>query len=452
MIKRRTVDNTKWCCFLLFFSVFAMYHIVMTEQQGGDAMMFFSKALDGRSLSEYLIYRYYNWTSRVLIEVLVVFFSYHMRLFIIADFAVILILYSVVLRVTAEDSVFLVTGLFILYPFTEMASAGWLATLINYLFPLAACVLAYYPLDRIHRGEKVSRGMMALSCLSALFGCNQEQFCLLYLGYLVYYGFRFVLKDPQRSGRFLYLAQLCIAFLSLLNVLVCPGNHMRSVSETITWMPDFVQYNMIDKAVMGFNSTMMYLLNKSLVFAVFLVLLFVLTVVKSGAYPAKKRAVLRIIGIAPVLLLFAFQFCSSFFPVPFSYDYLSPVKMPNPVNWSSATSYVPFVVLAALLCCILLTLLHLGNDVYTGLEYSMLFLLGLASRVVMGFSPTIYASGVRTFMPLYAVLIVLTVKVFADNREYFRRNGALHAILRAVFGGLVAMSAVYNIWAVSRIG
>lgn len=452
MIKRRTVDNAKWCCFLLLFSVFAMYHIVMTEQQGGDAMMFFSKALDGHSLSEYLIYRYYNWTSRVLIEVLVVFFSYHMRLFIIADFAVILMLYLVVLRVTAEGSVFLVTGLFILYPFTEMASAGWLATLINYLFPLAACVLAYYPLDRIHRGEKVSRGMMVLSCLSALFGCNQEQFCLLYLGYLVYYGFRFVLKDPQRSGRFLYLAQLCIAFLSLLNVLVCPGNHMRSVSETITWMPDFVQYNMIDKAVMGFNSTMMYLLNKSLVFAVFLVLLFVLTVVKSGAYPAKKRAVLRIFGIAPVLLLFAFQFCSSFFPVPFSYDYLSPVKMPNPVNWSSVTSYVPFVVLAALLCCILLTLLHLGNDVYTGLEYSMLFLLGLASRVVMGFSPTIYASGVRTFMPLYSVLIVLTVKVFADNREYFRRNGALHAILRDAFGGLVALSAVYNIWAVSRIG
>ncbi len=452
MIKRRTVDNTKWCCFLLLFSVFAMYHIFMTEQQGGDAMMFFSKALDGHSLSEYLIYRYYNWTSRLLIEVLVVFFSYHMRLFIIADFAVILILYLVVLRVTAEDSVFLVTGLFILYPFTEMASAGWLATLINYLFPLAACVLAYYPLDRIHRGEKVSRGMMALSCLSALFGCNQEQFCLLYLGYLVYYGFRFVLKDPQHSGRFLYLAQLCIAFLSLLNVLVCPGNHMRSVSETITWMPDFVQYNMIDKAVMGFNSTMMYLLNKSLVFAVFLVLLFVLTVVKSGAYPAKKRAVLRIFGIAPVLLLFAFQFCSTFFPVPFSYDYLSPVKMPNPVNWSSVTSYVPFVVLAALLCCILLTLLHLGNDVYTGLEYSVLFLLGLASRVVMGFSPTLYASEERTFMPLYAMLIVLTVKVFTDNREYFRRNGALHAILRDVFGGLVALSAVYNIWAVSRIG
>ena len=452
MIKRRTVDNTKWCCFLLLFSVFAMYHIFMTEQQGGDAMLFFSKALDGHSLSEYLIIRYCNWTSRLLIEVLVVFFSYHMRLFIIADFAVILILYLVVLRVTAEDSVFLVTGLFILYPFTEMASAGWLATLINYLFPLTACVLAYYPLDRIHRGEKVSRGMMALSCLSALFGCNQEQFCLLYLGFLVYYGFRFVLKDPQRSGRFLYLAQLCIAFLSLLNVLVCPGNHMRSVSETITWMPDFVQYNMIDKAVMGFNSTMMYLLNKSLVFAVFLVLLFVLTVVKSGAYPAKKRAVLRIFGIAPVLLLFAFQFCSTFFPVPFSYDYLSPVKMPNPVNWSSVTSYVPFVVLAALLCCILLTLLHLGNDVYTGLEYSVLFLLGLASRVVMGFSPTIYASGLRTFMPLYAALIVLTVKVFTDNREYFRRNGALHAILRDVFGGLVALSAIYNIWAVSRIG
>ena len=55
-------------------------------------------------------------------------------------------------------------------------------------------------------------------------------------------------------------------------------------------------------------------------------------------------------------------------------------------------------------------------------------------------------------MPLYAVLMVLTVKVFTDNREYFRRNGALHAILRDVFGGLVALSAVYNIWAVSRIG
>ena len=82
----------------------------------------------------------------------------------------------------------------------------------------------------------------------------------------------------------------------------------------------------------------------------------------------------------------------------------------------------------------------------------MLFLLGLASRVIMGFSPTIYASSLRTFMPLYAVLMVLTVKVFTDNREYFRRNGALHAILRDAFGGLVALSAVYNIWAVSRIG
>ena len=69
------------------------------------------------------------------------------------------------------------------------------------------------------------------------------------------------------------------------------------------------------------------------------------------------------------------------------------------------------------LVCVLYTLFLLIKD-KRKLGLSLMALsLGLGTRMVMGFSPTVWASGYRTFYILFVSLIVVTYLIINDNVE-----------------------------------
>ena len=78
----------------------------------------------------------------------------------------------------------------IMYPFIDMSTAGWRATMLNYWWPLfTLLVLAYY-LKKVMQGKTLRIYEYIISIIFAIFTCNHEQtatvLLILFLGVSAY--------------------------------------------------------------------------------------------------------------------------------------------------------------------------------------------------------------------------------------------------------------------------
>ena len=52
-----------------------------------------------------------------------------------------------------------------------------------------------------------------------------------------------------------YLLQTALTLLCFVYILACPGNAIRSASETATWLPEFASYSLFKKIELGVTVT-----------------------------------------------------------------------------------------------------------------------------------------------------------------------------------------------------
>ena len=81
----KKLTKKEYLPFWFFAGVQLIYHWMMREGPGTDAMWFFRNQLDAYSLKDYLTIRYHGWSSRLVIEAALVYVSRHMRLYKLLD-------------------------------------------------------------------------------------------------------------------------------------------------------------------------------------------------------------------------------------------------------------------------------------------------------------------------------------------------------------------------------
>ena len=74
-----------------------------------------------------------------------------------------------------------------------------------------------------------------------------------------------------------------------------------------------------------------------------------------------------------------------------------------------------YIIWAALVCMIMMTILLLQDNIRMLIVSLVLLGTGTASRLVMGFSPTVYASGTRTFTVMYFCIIAVACYIFSNS-------------------------------------
>ena len=80
----------------------------------------------------------------------------------------------------------------LIYPIVLMNGAGWAATTINYMWPLATGLFALIPIRKIWDEEKIKFWQYPLYIIAMIFATNQEQVCAILLGtYLLFTVFIF---------------------------------------------------------------------------------------------------------------------------------------------------------------------------------------------------------------------------------------------------------------------
>ena len=376
-----------------------LWHAVLSTNVGDD-MVYFKTLLDGNSsLGEILAHRYETWSSRMVIEAVLIPLVHCPLLWKILDiviFTSLPVLLGGLLGVTGCGRWF-VTGLVLLYPFADLASAGWIATTTNYLWPLWGVLVIGMVLKQLRCGRKVPVWEATAALLACAYAGSQEQAAVLLLLLLGMEVLHYI--SEKRMKQPLLYALCGIDIISLVYILSCPGNAIRSAQEMAGRMPEFADFTFAEKLYMGLaNVERIFIAELDPVYCVVAAVLVLLVYRKTGDY---RKTLLA--GI-PALLLFGQAVVRVSHP-SLKKVFVRPEQTTH-WDWHALVTYMPLVFLVLSVFGILYALWQLADGAWKHYLWTAFLLAGgFATGVVMGFSPTIYASADRPYLYLYFVLI-----------------------------------------------
>lgn len=442
----------KYLPLLIFAVVQAVYHILMTEPEGSDAMWFFRNQLDAYSLKDYLTIRYETWASRIFIEAVLVYVSRNILLWKILDWAFWVFLAWAFIGLFPEEKQetagYLVIAFLLFYPMWDLRTAGWIATSVNYSWPLALGVFSLHGTVRAFYGKKTSVGMWILYGLAALYGANMEQMSAVilavnFLAILYFIGE----KRPVREYGSAIIGFL-IAAAEFVFIMTCPGNAARKSQEIINWMPNFDSYNILEKVSMSFVDTMHHLVaSGNLMYLCYMILLAILVFRKTECIGSRLAAV---IPVALNVWFVAFPgMLEEYFPT--LAKLLDKNAFINGSNYHIAANYIPTVLYLLLIGCMLVSLVTVCESYFELFAQTILLALGLATRLIMGFTPTIYVSQERTFFYLYMVLGVSAVYLILGNHKLLQEKKNSYEMWKLAGACLMVVGVIVNLVEIGSI-
>jgi hypothetical protein len=390
----------------------------------GDDLQF-SKVTLG--FGEWISRRYMEWSSRVMIESVMYFVAKHFLLWKVLDAFMLSVLYYFFVKIFSEkvDAKNCLIGALclLLYPFSHMGSAGYMATTLNYLWPLAFAFVAGYSMKKSTLGLKTKSWEYPVYIFSLLFASSQEQMCVFLFGMLVLLLLFDFIQRKEKKLNVTLLVYLCLVSGVLLSHLLCPGISIRFEREVQQWWPDYAAVGFFQKVQLAFSSTLShYVFTRDVVFISFCVMLYF-------SIRAQYRSIVcRGIGIIPLAVSLFFGIgetrLAGIIDISKWTYYNHAPGMINEDNLKNIYTYEPLILLAIVVVCVLAGMYMCFKDDLNKLLLSVsLLLLGFATRGVMAFSPTLWVSGTRTFIFLYFSLLICTflfyqkIRTVKDKRE-----------------------------------
>lgn len=398
---------------------------------GGDDTVFLAYSQEeGFSLIPWLAERYMTWSSRTAIEaVLMLMVNLPAFVWRVADSLVVVIGAAALTRLLERKEYreyysFFISLMFLALPYSYMSLAGWIATSLNYMWPLAFGLVAVYPVRKYIDGERMHLpgGILCTVCL--IFAGSSEQMAFVLLASYGCFGVYLLLGKAKRLiwQRYkYYLLQTALTLLCFVYILACPGNAIRSVSETATWLPEFASYSLFKKIELGVTVTIKSIFIQENIG--FLVMTFLLAAL---IWQYRKNWGCRIMALIPAFIMLVFteirQLLGS------NHPFLN-------LNTIEGIGLI-------LVCGIVL----LDSYILMGKSPQFLLVSGvyaaaLATKAVIGFSPTIYTSGERTSWVM-DVLFLGCVAVLLSKWDF--KNKQANIILSMALLFVCAPSILLN--------
>ena len=263
-IKKFLTENGRTAILILFLLELLISIFITPNQYDDD---FFIEKATGNIIS-FVGSRYYDWTSRVLIEFLLCsVLKISKYLWILLEAIMVAIcgysISKVFIKDNKNENNFILLFMVLIYPLNVMASAGWAATTVNYMWPLAMCLYSLIPIRKIWDNEKIKPHEFILCTLALLFAGNQEQTCAILAGTYILFTIFMIIRDKKIHPYIIIQDILIIA--SLVFILTCPGNYVRNNQEIVESFKDIGTLNILDKISLGLTSTIGLLVGKTMV-------------------------------------------------------------------------------------------------------------------------------------------------------------------------------------------
>ena len=407
----KTLEYIKKHIFILYIILFIIMLIKhFNIQLGiGDDPWFLEQSKQG--LLAYTQGRINVWTSRNIIEAcMLILLNMNANVWIILDSLMFLLIYYSIRKIvgiknSSNDSILsiLLLIVIVLFPFNMFGSAGWYATTLNYIWPLALGLYTLSFVKDMVNSIKPKPYEYLLVILSSLYATNQEQMCalifgfsVLALGYCIY---------SKRSLSPLVILIFIISLGMLAYHGLCPGNAARKLVETAEYFPTYESFNLLDKLTLGILSTV----SVGLVDPVYVVYIIVpvLLYVNYINHGSKKYNYILIIM---TLIDLTISVCDKLKSLPvleniynLFYPYMYSLEK---INYMDIKIFIIILLFVVNLIVVLYPIIKYLN-ITTKLESLIILFAGLCSRIILGFSASVFVSGNRTFL-FFDILIIIT--------------------------------------------
>lgn len=366
---------------LLLLSVYLLYNC-FADLNANDDKVF-------RSINyswEFLVQRYNEWTSRIIIEYFMLWFERQHIIFIITNFTFILLLfYSIcyLLNIIHKEMIALCILSCMLYNFPYMASSGIISCNVNYFMPMTLSIASLACYKKYISGGSCIYYILCI--ILAIISANMEQVCIyllmlsgIYIIYLIWHRSRIP---------FSLLLLAALLFLELVFILTCPGNYARYESEITNWYPSWNRLQLIDKIINGTNYIGNYCFNKFNAICLFFSIALLTTLSNRSL-----RKLYYFIPVSSQLYLMIFH-----------------IKIGK---------YALLILTILNIIIYILTIINSRLDNSYKILITAILFTGFCTRYMLTFSPTIYASGQRTCLFMdYSLIIssLIFIKLHFQN-------------------------------------
>lgn len=406
---------------LIFYIVSLLFSLILCfANMFGDDITGMRPA--GSSISAYwktATNLYGTWSSRVLVNFIIFIFTDNAKIWWAAYMGVSLFILMKAFSLLFADENKKTCNNFIscivmLYTFQDLSSAGWIATSTTYLSPMAFGMMALVPIKKMLKGEKLKRWEYLAYILCLIYGANNEQMMIVILAA---YASTFIYCLVKKSVRIFNLVLFEISIGSCFFIMTSPGNFKRLNLEIISWFPTYDMLDNVDKAELGYSTTVHWILFTNKPFILFSCIIF--TILIWGKYKDKFYRILSMIPLLSMIILgplkeITFMLWPSLEKLTNGIPYYGLVTAENRGNLNP---FGKFLFMGIIIIIIGIEILLLSNDLYDFIVCMVLLSAGVASRIVMGFSPTIYASSDRTFTIMSFCIIAVCILQYVNNKD-----------------------------------
>ena len=397
--------------FLLYTFLFLFLPII-----ADDATLMGSYAnLTWKDHWDLIVYDYYKWSSRVLVNFVIHFFlgkGKYVWILLNSSICVLLCKALSELFVQRKKTIcnWFIVCMVLLYPIAHLGSAGWMITYMTYFWPMTFGFIALIPIKKIYAKESFKKWEYIFYSFSLIYAANEELELVVLLGcyavFFVYYMF-----NKTYNKYFFVQCLLCLA--SLIFTLTCPGNGTRSTSEIINWFPNYQMLSVFDKIDLGLTTTMQELMYGNYIFVI--AVCFIMFYVTQKKY---KSIFIKIIPLVPLAICTLFGPLKNIVFILFDkLDFLTVGVSETgllTISHSGILTMGRFVMMFIFIIMVLFSIFLCLEDIYSVLFSMSILLFGAMARCAMGFSPTIYASGFRTATPMWFGIIAIGIFIFSS--------------------------------------
>ncbi|MBO5485062.1 MAG: hypothetical protein J6K58_06650 [Lachnospiraceae bacterium] len=369
-------------------------------------------------------YRYYHWSSRTVIELLLIIVSAMPQIVwhILDLLSVLLIGYSLSVLVDIKDELVKYLCIFtmiLMYPVIQMSSAGWIATTLNYSWVLAAGLYTLSIIKRIHCGVQISKVSYALGIVASIYAMNHEQmdvFMFLTIGVIL------IMEVAEKCLKKSLIPFMVINGVEIIYIATCPGNAERKIVETEAYFTDYLNYNFLDKINLGFSTTMnSFFESIDLMALVFFLLLAYLTL------KSNEKAVYKVLSIVPIsyyVIRFAFPNTRLLSSLKLSGLFSS--CMEGKVSDITEESWKALIMMTVIVISVVVSYFVLLKKSNNRLILLIAFLAAVATRIILGFSASVFMSDERTLIYLCFGFIFSSlhlVGLYEEELDILRKRG-----------------------------
>lgn len=407
---------------IIVFILILFINLIYLNPSGDDVTLFGGEILWPQNMSfiEAAIKRYIEWSPRVLAEWITYFFAHNFLLFKIINsiicLAFIYLLYNLVKYNNNNNSFSnnLICIFFVcMYPWRDMGTAGYATTFIFYLWPFTALLYVIYIMIKYNNKIRISIKEYVIYFLLLIFASNIEQTVV----YTVIYSLIFIsysIKNKKKN--ILNIITFILSTLGLIFLLTAPGETNRFVLEIAKWYPTYEMLSFIDKVNLGLTSTMFHFIKSSEAMILYLFFLISLLIVIWSKYPNKYYYILMMFNFIWIIIGLHLNINEQIVPG------MEVFEMINGRNVINFLGYLPIIISMLLLLwpCLGLYLIYNENSKKCFMII-FIYLFSFFDRFIMGFSPTVFASSTRTYLPVFIMFIFINsliyIKIFQDSKD-----------------------------------